>query len=149
MRTRFSARLVPAALATITAVVLATACGSSTSTGPASLAGTWNLTTVNGSSLPAVIQTFPPDTAWLTNGTVVLTDSTWDFSATVGFSLAGVHTDTTEADSGSYTMSGNTLSMRSVGDTSVTTATVNGSTITVAAVGFASGTPLTMVFTKQ
>ena len=152
MRNRFSARLVPAALAIITAAVLATACGSSTSTGPtgSSLAGTWNLSTVNGNNLPAIFLIATPDTGWITQGSVVLTSSTWNFTATADVSAGGIHTTQSQADSGTYTVSGNTLSMTSAGDTSVTTATVNGSTITVSGVDFGTGTgAITLVFQKQ
>ncbi len=152
MRNRFTARLVPAALATLATAVFAAGCGSSNSTGPtgSSLAGTWNLTKVNGSSLPAVVQAFPPDTVSITQGTVILTSTTWNFHATIQLSLAGLHSDTTQADSGTYTVSGSTLSMKSAGDTNVTTATVNGTTVTVSNVSLGAGSPtLSLVFQKQ
>lgn len=150
MRNRFTTRIVPAVVATLAIAVFAAGCSSSNSTGPnGSLVGTWNLTTVNGSSLPAIIQALSPDTVSITQGSVVLTSSTWNFSATIQLSIAGLHTDTTQADSGTYTVNGSTLSMTATGDTSVTTATVNGNTVTVSSVGLGSGTPLTLVFQKQ
>ncbi|HKI94854.1 MAG TPA: lipocalin family protein [Gemmatimonadales bacterium] len=151
MRNRLSTRLIPTALATLAVAVFAAGCGSSNSTGPnGSLAGTWTLTTVNGNTLPALFMAAAPDTAWITQGTVVLTSTTWNFNATAEFSAAGVHTTVPQVDSGTYTVSGSALSLVATGDSSVTSGTVNGNTITVNGVGLGSGTgALTLVFQKQ
>ncbi len=130
------------------AVPLVAACSSATS--PSSLAGTYALTSIDGGAMPYEYPPAQGDTTWIRQGSVVLTTSTWSFQVSIDISLAGQHTSATEADSGTYVVSGNTLTMTSSSGGTPTPATASGNTITVTADGLASGGgALTLVFTKQ
>jgi Lipocalin-like domain len=81
----------------------------SDSTGPgAGLTGTYNLRTVNGQALPAVVS----DISTLTAGHVTLNgDGTFSASHTGRQTLNGATTTTTHDISGTYTRSGNDLTL--------------------------------------
>lgn len=153
---RASTRLLSWAAVTLAASAVAFGCGSST-TGPngtpttSSIAGTYNLSTVNGNTLPALLYASAGDSAFMTQGSVVLTSGTYAFSGSERLVVQGVSTTEAQDDSGTYTLSGSTLSLKATGDTSTTTATVSGSTLTVSSVDLGSNGQgsYTLVFTKQ
>jgi hypothetical protein len=132
------------------AIALLGACGSD-STGPtnANVAGTYTLTTVEGSSLPYTI----PNTAEeeiVQNATITLTgDSTYTASATgtVGGDPSNIITD-----AGHYSVSGSQVTFTStIIEGGNYTGHVSGSTLTVSIIGAfvgSSNTSFSLVFTK-
>jgi len=116
---------------------LAVACGSDSSTQPnatpASLAGTWNLQTINGAALPfTLLQT--PKTELLSDVVTAVAAGTYTELSQVRTTLNGQVTVSTESDGGTYTITGNTVTIRST-DGSTALGTVNGNLFTIAAGG--------------
>lgn len=106
-------------------IVLLTACGS---TEPSSIAGAYNLTTINGQPLP---YTTPGISGGYTThaGTLVIANGgtfTQTFVASVGGGSSSPQTS-----AGTYTQSGSSLSMRYTGGATDMSATVSGGTITL------------------
>ncbi|HEY2898141.1 MAG TPA: lipocalin family protein [Gemmatimonadaceae bacterium] len=100
---------------TVTAavVVLVAACGSD-STGPrtASVTGTYDLTAVNGSSLPYTVPNTGEDVEIVQNGTITLSaDSTYEASATGTLNGSG---STLVTDAGTYSVSGAQVTFTSI-----------------------------------
>lgn len=122
------------------------ACGDGDSTGPdSSITGTYQLQSYDGQSLPATVFEAGEDRFEITGGTLTLNQ---DQTYSVTFALRGVEggvvVTETETDTGTYTLSNNTIQFSDVGGPNAT-GTVNGSTLTVTIDG--EGTVL--VFQKQ
>jgi hypothetical protein len=130
-------------------VVLATAlsaCGSDSSTQPtqASVAGTWNLTSVNGVALPWLAQAADPKVEVLNDQLVLSANGTFTQSQNVRFTDA-TQVVTTQAfnDAGTYSLNGASATFRFNSDGSSGTGTISGNTLTVGETGFS------FVYTKQ
>jgi hypothetical protein len=108
-----------------------------------SAAGTWNLTTVNGSPLPFIAQAASPKVELLSDQLILGASGTFTQTTTVRFTDVGVDTTQTFADAGTYTVNGTAISFRFNSDGSVETGTVGSTTLTVAGGGFSA------VYTKQ
>ena len=119
------------------ASVLLAGCGSDSSTGPtqASLAGTWNLSTINGSPLPFVIQASSPKIELLSDQIVVSANATFSQSTVARVTDGSTVSTTTIADNGTYTLNG-TAAVFTFSDGSTGTGTVSGNTFTVAEGGY-------------
>ncbi|MFL5620937.1 MAG: lipocalin family protein [Gemmatimonadaceae bacterium] len=126
------------------AIALLTGCGTDYGTAPtqASLAGTWNLTTVNGAPLPFIIQAANPKLEVLSDQYILLANGTF----TETYQLRGtVGTDVstqTFTDAGTYSVTGTAVNVRYSDGTGLT-GTVSGNTVTIAQSG------ASLVFTKQ
>jgi hypothetical protein len=125
---------------------LSLACGSDNATDPttASVVGTWNLTSVNGASLPFTIQAANPK--------IEVLDQRFTFASAGTFSIAGNNRQTTSAgavtttpftDTGTWTLSGTTVNAHYNGDNSNGTIALSGNTMTIVNAG------RSFVFTKQ
>ncbi len=129
-------------LRTLVAVVVAcgigAGCGSDSVAAPltmASIAGTYNLKSYNGITVPAVIQASGPKVEVLNDQVIVNANGTWSESGTYRISdLSGVTTQT-ETGAGTYTLNGATVTFRESTDGSVITGVFAGVTFTVANVG--------------
>ena len=120
----------------VLALVLA-ACGSDASTEPASVVGTWSLQTVNGSPLPFVAAQSGSDKAEIMGDTIKISAAgSFIESTTIRTTLSGVATIQTLADTGTYKVSGSTLTLSSTADGSSGTGTWSGNTITATIEGF-------------
>jgi hypothetical protein len=134
------------------AVLLASAsCSSDSSTNPtASLAGTWNLSTVNGSPLPFLLQeldlqaTTPTPRVELLNDQIIAA-SAGTFTETADARITDATGPLTVhfADKGTWALSGNAITFHFDSDGSSGTGTLNGNSFTIGEVGFAS------VYVKQ
>ncbi|MEO5814714.1 MAG: hypothetical protein ABIT20_05490 [Gemmatimonadaceae bacterium] len=129
------------------ALVLASACGSDSGTGPpptvGSVAGTWKLTSVDGKPLPYVYQASDPKLELIAKQYVITSASTYTSSFTLrGTELDGTVNTTTSNDAGATTLSGNTVQFTSSTDAFVFFAEATTTTFTIAG-------PVTQVFTKQ
>jgi len=136
-------------LLSLALVFAALACGSdnddSTAPTQASVAGTWTLQTVNGSSLPFTLASAPAKIELLSYVVNVSANGTWTSSqqtrTTIG-TQAPVTATTT--DGGTYTLSGNSVAITSSTSGSVAQAgTISGNTLTLTSSGFI------FVFKKQ
>lgn len=119
------------------ATALLAGCGSDASTAPtqASLAGVWNLSTINGSPLPYVLQASGPKIELLSDQIVVSANGTFSESTVARATDGGTVSTTTIPDAGTYTLNG-TAATFTFSDGSSGTATVSGNTFTVAAGGY-------------
>jgi hypothetical protein len=145
-----SARFVRAAVVAV-AVALLAACGSDSSTGPrnATVAGTYDLTTVNGATLPYTVP-HTTGTEIVEQATITLnTDST--YSVLANGTVDGSQS-TIAADAGHYTVSGSQVTFTSTLISSAQyTATATSSTLTATIPGAFVGSSdisFTLVFTK-
>lgn len=134
----------------VAAVMLfATACGSDgggTTTTPlvTSVAGTWNLKTVNAVSLPFTLQASDPKVQILARQYVIAGNGTYTYSSTLrNTELDGSSTSTRQTDSGSYVLADNFVAFTSATDGSTVIASVTTTSMTIVA-----GT-YTQVFTKE
>jgi lipocalin-like protein len=111
-----------------------TACGgdSGTNPTPASLAGTWNLSTINGAPLPFVLQAVGPKIEVLSDQIVAAAGGTFTETGSGRVTDAGVVTIVPITDSGTWTISGATVTFRFDSDGFIGTATLSGNTFTVA-----------------
>jgi hypothetical protein len=145
-----SARFARAAVAAI-AVALVAACGSDSSTGPrnSNVAGTYDLTTVNGATLPYTVP-HTTGTEIVEQATIMLnTDSTYLVNAT---GTVDGSESTIAADAGHYTVTGSQVTFTSTIISSAqytASATSSGLTATIpgAFVG-SSDISFTLVFAK-
>ena len=132
-------RLIPLILA------VAVACGSDSPTQPttASIAGTWTLTSVNGTGLPFVTSQTANDKVELV-GDVVTATATGTYTEVFSFreTLNGVVTTRNEPDNGTYTLNGTAITLNSSTQGSITGA-LSGNTFTLVDQGFV------FLFTKQ
>ena len=126
------------------ATVLLSACGSDSTTAPTptSIAGTWNLTTVNGAALPFVLQAANPKIEILSDQIVILSNGSFTQSTQARATSGTTITTQTIPDGGTYTLNG-TAATFTFTDGGSETATVSGNTMTIAETG------LSLVYNKQ
>jgi hypothetical protein len=109
----------------IAAVAFAAACGDSP-TSPA-VDGIYRLQRVNGAPLPGVLQASATDTTRATGGTLTIsTDRTWRAEVVLAITSRDVTTPGVSTASGTFTQSGQTITLRMAKDGSVVNATVDG-----------------------
>ena len=97
------------------------------STGPAASAeGTWNLQTVSGSSLPFTFQTSPTKQEIISDQYVLNAGGTYSEFFTIRETDNGTVTTTDFTDDGTWSQSGNQVSLASSNDGTLV-ATINGS----------------------
>lgn len=153
MRQHSSARVVPTAFALLTAAGLAMACSSST--GPASVAGTYVLSTIDGQPLPWTLVASQSDTTFLTQGSVTLTASSYVVALDIDAQISGQPHAGILADTGAFSLKGDTLTLASSATNpnlqlAGTALTVSGTTLTVANLMLVSGSSSrTLVFIRQ
>ena len=102
------------AVAACAAIATLAACGSDTTngTGPMDVSGTYQLTTVNGSTLPFTIPNTPGHTIVITSATATLgTDHSYAISGTG--TADGGDPEEVVADHGTYAVSGSTVTFTS------------------------------------
>ena len=126
------------------------ACGGDKITDPAAaISGTYTLQTVNGGSLPALVFADAEEKDEVTAGSLTLgPNRTW------GVELTVLVTDLTDnsaiaiglATNGTYTINGSSVTLSALGIGAPLTGTVSGGKLTVATDVF--GTPSTLVFSK-
>ncbi len=129
------------------ALVLASACGADSGTGPTatvgSVVGTWKLTSVDGKPLPYVYQASDPKLELIAKQYVITSAGTYTSSYTLrGTELDGTVNTTTASDAGTATLSGNSVQFTSSVNASLFFAEATATTFTI------SGA-VTQVFTKQ
>ena len=121
-------------------------CGSDSSSEPttASVAGTWSLQSVNGGALPFILSASNPKIELLSNVVNVSANGTWT-STTQTRTTIGTQAPTTASStqSGTYTLSGSAVSIRSTDGSTVQAGTVSGNTLTLAQTG------LVFIYQKQ
>lgn len=119
------------------ATVLLAGCGSDASTAPtqASIAGVWNLSTINGSPLPFVLQASAPKIEIMSDQLVVSANGTFTESTVARVTDGATVSTTTIPDAGTYTLNG-TAATFTFSDGSSGTGTLSGNTFTVASGGF-------------
>lgn len=121
------------------AVTVAAACGSDSPTQPtqASFAGSWSLQTVNGSALPfTAAQNGADKLDILTDVFTASSAGTFDEMATTRTTINGLASIDTLADSGTYVISGGTVTFRFASDSSSLPGTVSGKTMTITQSGY-------------
>ncbi len=121
------------------------ACGSATTTPQgASVAGTWDLTTVNGVKPPFTLQAADPRQELLSKRYVITAAGTYTYAFAVRTTdVDGTVTTTNGSDAGTQTLTENLVTFRSNADGSTLLASVDGSSMTIV-----TGA-LTQLFTKQ
>jgi ABC-type Fe3+-hydroxamate transport system substrate-binding protein len=126
------------------ATVLLAGCGSDGSTAPtqASLAGTWSLSTINGSPLPFVLQASGPKIEIMSDEFTVAANGTFTESTVARVTDGTTVSTITIPDNGTYTLNG-TAAVFTFSDGSSGTGTVSGNTFTVASGGYSQ------VYTKR
>lgn len=127
-------------VATMILAVLSAAGCANDSTSPAtqSIAGSWTLQSVNGSSMPFIVaQTGTNKTELLSD--VIAISGTGSFTQTtsVRTTTNGVPTTQSVADAGSYTLNGSAITLHFNSDGSTGTGSWSGNTITTTDGGFA------------
>ena len=120
------------AIVSTAAAVLLAGCGSDNSTNPtqAQVAGTWNLTTVNGSPLPFTIQATPKIEV-VSDQLVVSTNGTFTETTQTRTTNGTTVTNQTVPDGGTYSLNG-TAATFIFNDGSTGAGTVSGTTLIVA-----------------
>jgi hypothetical protein len=130
-------RLIPLVLC------FALACGSDSPTTPkqttASLTGTWSLNNINGIALPFVLaQTSTTKSEVVSDIVTATAAGTYTEVTQLRTTVNGTATNSTENDSGTYTINGNTVVIRSIDGSSISgTINSSGNAFTVAASGIA------------
>lgn len=118
-------------------LALTLACGGD-STGPteASVAGTWNLQSVNGTALPFIVSQTGTNKVEITADVLTVTSSgSFTEITTLRTTQNGTATTQTVADAGSYVLNGNNATFQFQSDGSIGSGTVSGSTLTVSQAG--------------
>jgi hypothetical protein len=116
-----------------TALLLASAsCSSDSSTDPTagSLAGTWNLSTVNGAVLPFTVQAAAPKIEILNDQLIVSSAGTFTETGNIRFTDAGTVTNQPFTDSGTWSIIGNDVTIHFNSDGTTATGKVSGNTFT-------------------
>jgi hypothetical protein len=126
--------------------VLTMACGSDATepTTMASVAGTWSLSTVNGTALPYILaQSGADKLEWTAD--VITATSTGSFTQISSFKTTanGQVTTQTTPDAGTFSINGTAVTFTFQSDGSTGTGALNGNTMTVTGQGFA------LVYVKQ
>lgn len=132
-------------LLVLASALLLSACGGDSSTTPtgASIAGTWNLTSVNGASLPFVVQAANPKVEVLSDVLTISAAGTFTQATSIRLTQGTSVTTQNATDAGTYTLNGTAASFRFTSDGSTGTATISGNTLIVADAGMSS------TYTKQ
>jgi hypothetical protein len=133
-------------LLSLTLALALIACGDDDSTSVptnASVAGTWNLQTVNGSALPFTLSASSPKIELLSSSVNVTANGTWTSTTQTRTTIGTQATTASSTQSGTYTLSGSAVSIRSTDGTTVQAGSVSGNTLTLAQTG------LTFVYQKQ
>lgn len=124
----------------IAAVTLLIACGDDGTTAPTttSVAGTWTLQSINGTSLPYVIAQTGADKIEITSD-VVTAVATGSFTqiTTIRTTVSGQISTQSVADAGTWTLNGTAVTFQFNSDGSVGTGSISGNTLTVTESGFA------------
>ena len=123
----------------VLAFALVAGCGDDSSTGltgNASFAGTYNLSTINGSPLPFVIQATGPKLEVISDQIVVNAGGTFTETTSVRITNGTAVTTSTDSDGGTYTLNGTAVTFRFNSNGSTGTGTVAGNTLVVAESGF-------------
>jgi hypothetical protein len=108
------------------------ACGDSSGPDFSSAVGTWNLVTVNGSALPFTVELSQIYRLELLSDVFVASENgTYTESSTLRETESGTATTTTEQSNGTWTQTGNTVTVTESGGTESATATISGNTITL------------------
>ncbi len=138
-------------LLAVALLLVSASCSKDSSTNPtASLAGTWNLSTINGSSLPFLLAEADNHVTPPTPRIELLDDQI--IASSTGTFTENAHARVTDAtgaftvpftDSGTWTLSGTTITFRFDSDGSSGTGSLNGNTFTIGETGFSS------VYVKQ
>jgi hypothetical protein len=121
------------------ALLLASAsCSSDSSTNPTpeSLAGTWNLSTVNGSGLPFLLQAANPKAELLNDQLIVSAAGTFTETGNLRFTDADGVVNVPFTDSGRWALDGTAVNFTFLSDGSSGTGTVSGNSFTLGAFGF-------------
>jgi hypothetical protein len=123
----------------LAALILAASCGGdSTAPTTVSVAGTWNLQTINGTALPYVLEQTGADKTEITSDVFnVASTGSFTQTTTVRFTQNGAVTTQSVADAGSYTVSGTAVNFTFNSDGSTGTGSLSGNTLTVTSSGFA------------
>ena len=115
------------------ALALFASCGGDSATGPtsASVAGTWSLQTVNGAALPFVLAQDGADKLEVT-GDVITAAENGTFSSLTHFrsTISGEVSEDDIADTGTWTLSGSSVTFRFTSDGTAGTASISGGTMT-------------------
>ena len=121
-------------------------CGSDSTSPSANVVGTWDLQTVNGSTLPFTLQFDAPSNSRLevvSDQYVVHEGGTYDETFTTRTTIGtNPPTDSPQTDAGTWTVSGNKVNLFA-SDGSPLTGTVNGDQITANISGF------TLVYVRE
>lgn len=123
-------RFIPVVFASL--ALAATACGGGDSSGPASIAGTYTLQTVNNAQLPFTTDEDATYKAEILSWVVTLNDNrSYSYVFRGRSTDNGQPTENTITSTGTYTVSGSTVDMFDPSDNSNLTATVDGNTLTI------------------
>jgi hypothetical protein len=135
-------------------ILAAPGCDSDSVVGPEALAGTYNLISVNGMSLPVILDEDEGEwgyyTETLVSGSLIIVPSgsaggTWTASLVIEVDDNGEVDEFNEGSTGPYTISGNTITLED--DDEPITGTVSGDQISVVLSAEGMGA-LTLVFRK-
>ena len=120
-------------------------CGSDSSSEPtnASVAGTWSLQSVNGGALPFILSPSNPKIELLSNVVNVSANGTWTSTTQTRTTIGTQATTASSTQSGTYTLSGSAVSIRSTDGSTVQAGSVSGNTLTLAQTG------LVFIYQKQ
>ena len=121
-------------------VVFAVACGSDSTTQPttASIAGTWNLQSINGSNMPFILsQTGANKVEVVSDAVTAVSTGSFTEITTLRSTINGQVTTQSVPDAGSYTLNGTAVFFIFNSDGSTGTGSLSGNTLTVSTNGFA------------
>jgi hypothetical protein len=100
--------------------LLVAACSDSPTAPSASLEGSYSLRTVNGANVPVTLATMGADRVDITGGTLTLNNNgTFSGQLAFRFVFSGATTNQSESSSGTWTASGNTVTLSSEGDVTI------------------------------
>lgn len=113
--------------------LLAVACGGDSATGASSgIAGTYTLRTADGAPLPHVLsQSATSKQEVLSDAYVLTSGGTWSASAQIRTTINGQASISTAPATGTYTVSGASISLRNTGTNTSFSGTIDGTTLTL------------------
>lgn len=131
-------------LLSLTLALALVACGDDSTSEPttASVAGTWSLQSVNGAALPFILSA-SPKVELLSNVVNVAANGTWTSTTQTRTTIGTQATTASSTQSGTYTLSGSAVAIRSTDGSTVQAGTVSGNTLTLAQSG------LVFIYQKQ
>jgi hypothetical protein len=125
------------ALLAIIASCVSLACKSGVTPPPdPSVTGTWNLTSINGASLPFTIQPANPKIELLNQQLIVASGGTFTQTGNVRLTDAGTVSTRPYADAGSWTLNGSAATFQFNSDGSAGTGTLSGNKFIVGQSGY-------------